>query len=237
MADAGQSFTDTYHHKIYPDIDPSQPVLSAKGKVVWVTGGNQGIGAAVAEAFVSAQATAVIITGRNEATLRQTQSSLEEHAHRIKADTIIESYVNDILDSHSFSGVIAAIRRLGKIDILVNNAGVLPEILPLAESNADNWWLGFEINVRGSYNVIKHFLCVADPGAVIINVSTLLAHISVSGYSSYGPSKSAMLKVFDVVRKEHPLIRIHNFHPGIVATAMNADGHVNTEDDGNIIPS
>ncbi|KAH8805235.1 hypothetical protein F5884DRAFT_736179 [Xylogone sp. PMI_703] len=232
MSALGKSFTKSYHHKLYPAIDPSQPSLSAKGKVVWVTGGNQGIGAAIAEAFVTAQAAAVIITGRTESTLQQTRSKLEDHARSIKSDTVVDSFVNDIRDIQSVLEIVAAVKkRFGKLDILVNNAAVLPEVQSLVDSDVDKWWLTFDINVRGSYNVIKHFLSVANQDAIIINVTTFLAHISINGYSSYGPSKSALLKVLEHVQKEHPSIKVFNFSPGIVATAMNADGHAVTEDD------
>ena len=39
----------------------------------------------------------------------------------------------------------------GKLDILVTNAGVLEQWRPLAESDPEEWWGSYEINIRGSY--------------------------------------------------------------------------------------
>jgi hypothetical protein len=70
------SFTEISHRSSYPDISPSNPILSATGKVILITGGGSGIGKAIAIAFSEAQAAVVVLIGRTEAHLRATQAEL-----------------------------------------------------------------------------------------------------------------------------------------------------------------
>ncbi|KAK5174348.1 uncharacterized protein LTR77_001428 [Saxophila tyrrhenica] len=58
------SLTKTWHSQSYPSIDPLRPELSAKGKVVAITGGGGAIGAATALAFAKAGASKIAIIGR-----------------------------------------------------------------------------------------------------------------------------------------------------------------------------
>jgi glycerate-2-kinase len=53
-----------YHKKPYQAIDPSLPALQQTGRTVIVTGGNSGIGYAIARSFVKANAARVVILGR-----------------------------------------------------------------------------------------------------------------------------------------------------------------------------
>ena len=54
----------------------------------------------------------------------------------------------------------------GKLDVLVTNAGVLEQWRPIAESEPEEWWSSFEINIRGSYlaarAAIRSWLQVID---------------------------------------------------------------------------
>ena len=65
------SWTPASHHDVYDAFDSSRHGHSVDGKVVIITSGSKGIGAATAQAFAKAQARAVIIIGRNERPLRE----------------------------------------------------------------------------------------------------------------------------------------------------------------------
>src|ERR1700733_6695160 len=106
MASFGKWFTPTYHHHSYPAIDPSRPELSAKGKVVLITGGGQGIGKATARAFAQANAYAVIITGRTQKTLLQTKSELE----KINPVAKIRVFVGDVVNSDAVRTIFDSIK-------------------------------------------------------------------------------------------------------------------------------
>jgi FlaA1/EpsC-like NDP-sugar epimerase len=70
------SSTITRHKTSYPAINPSSIRLSAKGKVVLITGGGQGIGLSIALAFSKASASHIVIIGRNQITLTAAQSTI-----------------------------------------------------------------------------------------------------------------------------------------------------------------
>ena len=58
-------------------VSPSNPSITAAGKIVIVSGGSEGIGLAIANAFEIASASEVILVARNETTLKQVRSSLQ----------------------------------------------------------------------------------------------------------------------------------------------------------------
>ena len=71
-------FVPTHHNKVYPSINPKSPDLSAKGKVVVITGGGSGIGQATALAFSTAEAKAIIVIGRREPNLQETVTAISD---------------------------------------------------------------------------------------------------------------------------------------------------------------
>jgi NAD(P)-dependent dehydrogenase (short-subunit alcohol dehydrogenase family) len=173
MATIGKSFTPTYHHHTYPAIDPSRPELSAKGKVVLVTGGGQGIGKATARAFAQANADALIITGRTQKTLLECKTEIE----KINPDMKVRTFIGDVTNTDAVRTVFDSIKEeFGRVDVLVSNAGYLPEPAPISKQDPDDFWKAFEINTKGAFIVVRAFLGVASQNATLINVSTGLAH-------------------------------------------------------------
>ena len=140
-----EPFTKTYHRSPYPDIAPTNPALSAAGKVVVITGGGRGIGAAIAAAFVKAAATAIILVGRTEATLKETKAKLSANT-KCSISYCLADTTDPVAIEKAFS---TAVKLYGKIDLLVNNAGYLDQHKPFAESALDDYWRCFEVNVKG----------------------------------------------------------------------------------------
>lgn len=118
------------------------------------------------------------------------------------------------------------------MNVLVSNAGFLPATGPIIDEDLNEAWKGFETNVRGTFNVVQNFLRTAAPKTILINVSTGVAHVPITYHSSYGSSKAAVLSWLDHVQRENEGIRVTTFHPGIVATNMNAKSGIPAEDDG-----
>jgi NAD(P)-dependent dehydrogenase (short-subunit alcohol dehydrogenase family) len=211
------SFTKTSHHASYPDISPSNPILSAGGKVVLITGGGTGIGKAIVTAFIEAEAAVVILVGRTEGPLKQTQAELSP-----TSTTKVDYYLADITDPTAVENAFsAAIQRYSKIDVLVNNAGYLSVHTSLAKSPLDDYWRGFEINIKGPIVTTQAFLKFAQPGATLINVSSGAAHVPyIPDFSGYSAAKLAAAKLMEYVQHENSGLRVFNFQPGFVETNM-----------------
>jgi NAD(P)-dependent dehydrogenase (short-subunit alcohol dehydrogenase family) len=217
------SFTEISHRSPYPDISPSNPILSARGKTILITGGGTGIGKAIATAFSEAQAAVVILIGRTEAHLKATQAELSLATTTTTTTTTkVDYFVADITDQATVEMVfLTAFHRYGKIDVLVNNAGYLSVHTSLAKSPLEDYWRGFEINIKGPIITTQAFLKIAQAGATLINVTSGAAHISyIEGFSGYSAAKLAAVKIMEYVQHENPELRVFNLNPGFVETNM-----------------
>jgi NAD(P)-dependent dehydrogenase (short-subunit alcohol dehydrogenase family) len=215
------SFTKTYHTGSYPAIDPTKPELSAKGKTVIITGGGStSIGASIALSFARAGAEKIAVIGRTEKTLLETKSKVEAEC---PATTVLVS-IADISDPESVGTAAHYIRvALGAWDIFVHNAGYLPDAVSLTGADTDDWWKGFETNVKFPQIFAKHFLSKCRPNATFISLSSAVLHFPVSamaGLSSYSAAKLAVLRLNEFLAAENPTLRVFNVHPGSIETPM-----------------
>jgi len=203
------SFTKTHHRAPYDAIAPRNPALSAAGKTIVVTGGGGGIGRAISAVFVEAGAAAIMLIGRNESSLKQAQAALSGiQSTRISCSSA--DITDPVAIEQAFS---TAIKLYGKIDVLDNNAGYLDEHKALTESDLNNYWHCFEINVKGPVVTTRGFLKVAQLGAIIINIFSSSAAIPfVPTISEYSGSKLAVSKIMDCVHHENPDLRVFNIY-------------------------
>ena len=216
------SFTKEFHRDTYPAINTTRPELSAARKVVFITGGGQGIGAAIAKAFSQAEAADIIITGRKQNTLSSVKSSIEalpgnkSRVHTFVVDISNETKINDV-----FAEVV---KNIGRVNIYVANAGCFPDPGKFAEVSIEELWRGFEINVKGLMIGARAFLkSAALSDAVFINLSTAAVHFKYfAPHVSYVSSKIAATRIIDYIAEENPHIRFYNMQPGLVLTEMAA---------------
>lgn len=207
----------TYHRDTYPAIDPTSPRLSTAGKNIVITGGGAGIGVGLAHSFAQSGASTISLLGRTEKTLIDTKTQLEKEYTKTKIYTYVADIVNKSALVTAFESIKAAV---GPIDVLVANAGFLPNLNPIAKVDLEDWYNGFEVNVKGNFNVVTAFVPVAAEGAAIINISTGVTHLKyLPGYSGYHTSKLAAAKFFEYVHHEYPEFFVLNIHPGVIMTA------------------
>ncbi|KAF7513030.1 hypothetical protein GJ744_011296 [Endocarpon pusillum] len=157
-------------HDVYPFISPFSNLAGcANGKTVLVTGSSGGIGRAAAEYFALAGAKVVVITGRNETSLQQTKSAIQAE---VPTCDVLDVLL-DITDESAVRGLFSKLPAVP--DILVNNAGVQKSPKSLVDSNTDDWWSDFEVNVKGLYLSSRAYLrALGGKSGVIVNPKLLL---------------------------------------------------------------
>lgn len=187
-------------------------MFSVKDKVVLVTGGGSGIGRAIVKRLLVAEATVAFCN----------RSDHSELASRLGA-TFVRADVSDEVQVRALMSEVHD--RLGPIDVLVNNAGVWDFDCPIETGDTEAFRRDHEVNVMGTVYCIKHGAPVMNDGGVVINVSSLAAHISVPEYGPYSASKAAV----DAVTRTAAIelgdrgIRVVSIAPGTVATETLAE--------------
>ena len=151
--------------------------MRLQGKTAFLTAAGQGIGRAVAEAFVREDAR-VIATDLNESLLATLHG-----ATTLKLDA---------LDPDAIEAAAAA---YGPVDVLFNGAGYVHAGTVLDCSEAD-WEFAFNLNVRSQFRTIRAFLpgMLAKHGGSIINIASVAG--SIKGAPNrfvYGATKAAVI--------------------------------------------
>lgn len=138
------------------------------GKVAIITGGDSGIGRAVAIAYAREGAD-VLVSYLNEDEDAQTTRRLVEDAGKR-----CELVPGDIADpAHCRAIVQKTIDAFGRIDILVNNAAYQMSYESLDEIPDDKWDYTFQVNVSAMFHLCKAAVPHMKPGASIINTSSV----------------------------------------------------------------
>ncbi|RDW63143.1 SDR family NAD(P)-dependent oxidoreductase [Aspergillus mulundensis] len=206
------SMTAKWHNQSYPGIDPKRPELSAAGKTVIITGAGSGIGRATALSFASAGAARIVLIGRDESKLKQTQEALPRHLQT-------SIHAASVTDEDAITGVAT---EVGSWDVLVLAAGYLADQMPLKDTAVDEWWQSFETNVKGTMIPAKAFLPTAASGAAIIGLTTAIPFPAAvgKGLSGYITSKLAVARILEYIAAENPGVFTAALNPGTVHTAM-----------------
>lgn len=166
-----------------------------------VTGGRQGIGRAIVEAFQRDGAT-VLSCGRGA--VNDMPPGCDWHQ----------------LDVADAAAVNALAQTLGPLDILVNNAGVQVEKTVPDSSDAD-WDLVMGVNARGVFNMCRAFLPLMPPGASILNIGSISGTTADPSMALYNASKSFVHGLTRSIAVDHgPDIRCNAICPGWIETGM-----------------
>ncbi|KAK5211632.1 hypothetical protein LTR99_005713 [Exophiala xenobiotica] len=211
--------TKTIHRQPYPFILPENN--RQDGKIVLVTGGGTGIGAAAAHVWVRAGAEGVVIAGRRQEKLDETASSLKSAS----AGTKILTVKTDITISGDVEKLFSKIKEtFGRTaDVVLANAG-WSEAGTAGEHPVDKWWKIYEINVKGVYATIHHFIRSqsdpATPTGTIVVVGSAASALVLPGLSAYSTSKFVGQRIVDFIDREYPTLRVFDLLPGVVVTPM-----------------
>jgi len=155
--------TPTFHSAAYPAISVSSrpDALNKAGKNVLITGASAGLGLATAKAFIAAQASTVIITGRRQDKLDQAVAELQAEVSKNNSEngkTEIIAYNSDVSDKKAVDALWDDLKVRGiVVHILVLNAARFAVPKPLFELGTDFVWESFEVNVRAPLQFAERF--------------------------------------------------------------------------------
>ena len=192
-----------------------------KGKVAAVTGGDQGIGRAIAERLACEGADVAICYRKNKAGADEVTAGIMETA-KTRA-VAFQADVGKVSDGQRF--IEQAVAGLGKVDILVNNAGL--------EKSADFWDVTetdfdavLDVNLKGMFfvtqAVVRHLRQTGRPGK-IINISSVHEELPFPHFASYCASKGGikMLTRNLAIELAPSKITINSIAPGAIETPIN----------------
>jgi NAD(P)-dependent dehydrogenase (short-subunit alcohol dehydrogenase family) len=182
------------------------------GKVALITGGSTGIGRGTALAFAN-EGAKVLITGRNEDTLKESAAQHENISYLIA-------------DASNPADAVKTIKHVEQtysaLDILVNNAGVAL-FVPLEQSSLEDFDAQFNTNVRGLYETTRVALPLLEKSkGVILSTASGVAVAPMANAAAYSATKAAVVALTKAWAKELAPkgIRVNAVSPGPIETPI-----------------
>ena len=239
-----------YHKAPYAAISPTRPESSQTGRTVLITGGNSGIGYAIARSFIMASVRHVIITGRRPDIVQSAAENLAKESKSLAQETVVTGHVCDSASVEQVGALWEALQNERVfVDVLVLNAAAAGQRKAILHNGLGNVWADFEMNVRGHLDFAERFYKQTGKGASKQKVSyistsvrptnetdiALLQHlVNVSSCAtymwstvaperpSYGLTKNCGTLLLQQIAKDVAPddMQVVSYHPGGIYTEM-----------------
>ncbi|OPJ57915.1 SDR family oxidoreductase [Clostridium chromiireducens] len=211
-------------HEMKPEPIFDDPEYNKKGdnlkdKVAIITGGDSGIGKAVAIAYAKQGANIVIVYFNEKSDAEETKKIIDGIGTKC---TLIDG---DIGDSNFCDSVLEkTTQEFGKVDILVNNAAVQFECTDLKQLTNENFDKTFKTNVYGTFYMTRASLKYLKAGGCIINTASVTAYKGNETLIDYSMTKGAIVaftrSLSTALAKGKTGIRINAVAPGPIWTPL-----------------
>lgn len=193
------------------------PGSELKGKTAVITGGDSGIGQAVAILYAGFGINSVIVYFDEDEDAQYTIdqiNSLGAQGKAIKGDIREHTFCNKVIDT--------AIETFGKIDILINNASVQYPQDKLENISPEQLIQTFSVNVFGMFYLTQAALKHLNPGSCIINTSSITAFRGSEHLVDYAATKAAIIGFTRSMATQLAAegIRVNAVAPGPVLTPL-----------------
>ncbi|USS93379.1 glucose 1-dehydrogenase [Fructilactobacillus ixorae] len=192
-----------------------------EGKTAVITGGDSGIGAAIAERLGQEHMNVVINYHKNEAAANDTATKVEAAGGKA---TIIQ---HDISNEAAADALVKkAVDTFGGMDVFFNNAG-MEKSCPTDQIELNDWNTVLGVNLTGTFlgtkAALDYWLANKKKG-VVINTSSVHQQIPWPNFASYAASKGGVKLFTETTAMEYANqnIRINQICPGAIDTPINA---------------
>jgi NAD(P)-dependent dehydrogenase (short-subunit alcohol dehydrogenase family) len=201
--------------------------MKLSGKVAVVTGAARGLGRACAGRFLQ-EGAKVVICDINAARLAETAKEIgqPDNLHSVEADITKRADVERL--------VAAAVKTFGRLDIMLNNAGIARN-QPLLEITDQDYDEVMGVNLKGAFfgvqTAAKQFIAQGG-GGVILNMSSINAHLANPSIATYAISKGGMNQLTNVaaVALAPHGIRVAGIGPGTILTEMVTESIISSDE-------
>jgi glucose 1-dehydrogenase len=195
--------------------------IQIKGKRVLVTGGNSGIGEAMALAFADAGADVAVNYIVNEPAAKQLVQAIEAKGRRSLA------LKANVADQQDVAQMFAELDRAwGGIDVLLDNAGIDGKTMRGFDPGDTDIDRLVQVNMLGAFYCARQALqrMVRQRGGVVLFTTSVHQRIAWSGHAAYVATKGGVEMMMKTLAQEAgPYgVRVLSIAPGAVATPINA---------------
>lgn len=199
-------------------LSPGSP-FDLSGRTALVTGGNSGIGLAMADAL-AAHGADVAIWGTNPAKNAAAHEQLARHGH-----TVVD-LVCDVGDHDAVRAAFATtVEALGTVDSCFANAGVAGQAPSFLEMTSEEWHRVMRVNLDGAFYTLqeatRHLVERGRGGSLVVTTSGSAFQGQQRG-QHYGASKAAVIAMMKAIAVEHARhgVRANAVLPGWIETDM-----------------